>query len=147
MRTYLLMASLATMGILSGCGGKTDKVSAVGPQARGAISQAAVAQYPGGATTSPDVQLAAIDYPDKHYLEIHNLGTQSVPPSTVWVNGTFLTTVDSIAPKSFTTVQHGSLLEAGPATNDLRKLKQTPTKVEIETEQGLFSVQGPTIKR
>src|SRR5688500_493737 len=144
MRRYLLGASLAALGILAGCGPKTNKVSGVGSEARDAISLAATARYPGRATTSPDVQLTAVDYTDKDYLEIHNPGTTSVPQSTVWVNGTFLTRIEGIPPKGFVTVQHASLLEAGNPANDLRKLKQNVSKVEVQTGRGLFTVQGPT---
>ena len=147
MRTVLLLTSLATLGVMVGCGGKTNKVQAVGPEAREAISQATLARYPGNATTSREVQVAAINYPGKDYLELHNLGTTSIPPSRVWVNGTFVTSINGIPPKSFTTVQHGNLLEAGPATNDLKKLNQPVARVEIETDRGLFTVQGPTIKQ
>src|SRR5688572_20045267 len=121
MRTLVLLPSLAVLGMLVGCQGKTNKVSGVGTEAREAISQATLARYPGNPTTSRDVQAAAINYPDKHYLEIHNFGTSSIPASTVWVNGSFVSTISGIPPKSYTTVQHGSLLEAGPATNDLKK--------------------------
>lgn len=147
MRPYLLLSSLAALGILAGCGPKTNKVSGVGADAREAISQATMARYPGRATTSPDVQVAAINYDKKHFIELHNLGTSSIPPSTVWVNGTFVTNIAGIPPKSFTTIQHGALLEAGPATNDLRKLEQPVAKVELQTDRGLFTVQGPTIKQ
>lgn len=146
MRRYLVLTSVAALGIATGCGPKTNEVTGVGADARAAISQATMARYPGRATTSPEVQVAAINYDKKHYLELHNLGTTSIPPSTVWVNGTFVTSINGIPPKSYTTVHHGSLLEAGPATNDLRKLKQPVAKVEIQTDNGLFTVQGPTIK-
>jgi hypothetical protein len=92
------------------------------------------------------VQAAAINYTDKKYVEIHNLGTQSIPAGTVWVNGTYMTHFDGIAPKSFTTVQYGALLEAGAPANDLKHLNQPIAKVEVQTDKGLFSVQGPTIK-
>ena len=146
MRTHVLLPSLAVLGMLVGCQGKTNKVSGVGVEAREAISQATLARYPGNPTTSRDVQVVAINYPDKHYLELHNFGTSSVPASTVWVNGSFVSTISGIPPKSYTTVRHGSLLEAGPATNDLKKLEQPVAKVELQTDRGLFTVQGPTIK-
>jgi hypothetical protein len=146
MRRYLLLTSVAALGILAGCGPKANEVTGVGPEAREAISQATMARYPGRAMTSPEVQVAAINYDKKHYIELHNLGTSSIPPSTVWVNGTFVTNIAGIPPKSYATVQHGALLEAGPATNDLRKLEQPVAKVEIQTDKGLFTVQGPTIK-
>ncbi len=147
MRNHSLLAAVAVLATVAGCESKTDKVSAVGPEARQAISAAAVARYPGNAMVSRDMQLTAINYPDKKYLEIHNPGNTSVPESTVWVNGTFLTTIDGIPPKGFVTVQHGALLEAGPGTGDLRALNQPVAKVEIQTSRGLFSVQGPTINR
>src|SRR5687768_17852340 len=146
MRRYLLLTSVAALGIVAGCGAKTNEVTGVGREARAAISQASMARYPGRAMTSPEVQVAAINYEKKHYLELHNLGTTSIPPSTLWVNGTFVTNVNGIPPKSYTTVHHGALLEAGPATNDLRKLEQPVARVEIQTDRGLFTVQGPTIK-
>jgi hypothetical protein len=137
----------AALTLFVGCE-KTENVAQVGPEARLAISQAAVAKYPGNPRTSRDIQLAAINYPDKGVLEIHNLGTQSIPAwSRVWVNGTFTATLPAgIAPKSFAAVKHGELLEAGPATNDLKALNQPVAKVEMETDTGLFTVQGPTVK-
>ena len=147
MRTHLILTSVLAMGVLAGCGGKTDKVSAVGPGARGAISQATLARYPGNATTSPDIEVTAINYPRKGYIELHNSGSTSVPPSTVWVNGTFLTQIEGIPPKGFVTVQHATLLEAGPGVSDLKTLKQPVASVELETDGGLFTVRGPTVKQ
>src|SRR5688500_8330893 len=146
MRIQSLFTAGALLALAAGCQ-QTDKVSAVGPAARPAVSAAATAHYPGNARTSDQLQVAAINYPDKDYLELHNLGTQSVPASNVWVTGTFMSRVDSIAPKSYVTVKHGALLEAGPATNDLKQLNQPVAKVEIETDRGLYSVQGPPIER
>jgi hypothetical protein len=147
MRSSFFIVSAGTiLALVAGCE-QSDKVSAVGPEARQAISAAATAHYPGHARTSDEVQVAAINYQEKDYLELHNLGTQSVPASNVWVNGTFMSRIEGIAPKSYVTVKHGALLEAGPATNDLKHLNQPVAKVEIETDRGLYTVQGPTIKR
>ena len=143
---FVTVVAASGLALLVGCEGKGDKVSAVAPEARQAISAAATARYPGNPSTSRDVQAAAINYPDKKYVEIHNLGTQSIPAGTAWVNGTFMTHIEGIAPKSFTTVRYGQLLEAGAPANDLKNLNQPIAKVEIQTDRGLFSVQGPTIK-
>ena len=140
-----LVVLVAALGV--GCQPKAEKVSLVGREARQAISQAATARYPGNAMTPRDFQAVAINYPAKNVLEIHNPGTTSIPACAVWVNGTFLTQIDGVAPKSFVEVRHSALLEAGPATNDLKASKQPVAKVEIQTNGGLFSVQGPTIKR
>src|SRR4051794_14736573 len=94
---FLTAAVGAFLGV-AGC--ETDKVSEVGPEARQAISAAATSHYPGNPRTSEDLQLAAVANPDKGYLEILNLGTQSIPGSTIWVNGTFMSRIDGIPPKS-----------------------------------------------
>jgi hypothetical protein len=143
---FLTAVTASAIALLAGCEGKGDKVSSIDPEARQAISAAATARYPGNPTTSRDVQAAAINYTDKKYIEIHNLGTASIPAGTVWVNGTFMTHFDGVAPKSFTTVHYGSLLEAGSPSNDLKRLSQPVAKVEVQTDRGLFSVQGPTVK-
>lgn len=145
--SFLTLAMAGTLGLASvGCESH-DKVSSVGPDAREAITVAATARYPGNARVTRDMQVAAIDYPEKDLLEIHNLGDQSIPAGSVWVNGAFMTRIDGIAPKSFVTVPHGMLLEAGPGTNDLKALNQAVAKVELQTDRGLYSVQGPSIKR
>lgn len=146
MRQSTILTLAAAVALAAGCETKTDKVSAVGKEARQAISEAAVAKYPGNPTTSRDMVVAAVNYPEKNILEIHNLGNQSIPASTVWVNGTFMTRIDGIAPKSVATIKHSTLLEAGPATNDLKALNQPVAKVEIQTDRGLYTVQGPSIK-
>jgi hypothetical protein len=144
--SFLTVVAASTLALLVGCEGQTDKVSAVAPQARQAIGAAAVARYPGNATTSPDVQAAAINYPEKHYLEIYNFGNQSIPSGAVWVNGTYTAQFDGIAPHGYTTIRYGSLLAAGNTTYDLKNLNQPVAKVEIQTDKGLFSVQGPSVK-
>jgi hypothetical protein len=143
---FLTAVAASAMALMVGCEGKADKVSGVAPEARQAISAAATARYPGNPTTSRDVQAAAINYPEKKFVEVHNLGNTSIPAGNVWVNGTYMTHIEGIAPRSYTTVQYGQLLEAGAPSNDLKHLNQPVAKVEIQTDKGLFSVQGPTIK-
>jgi hypothetical protein len=148
MRThpFFTLTIVAILAFLTGCATRMDNVSGVSKEARQAISEAAVARYPGNPSISRDVQAMAINYPDKAFIEIHNFGNQSIPASTVWVNGIFMTRIEGIAPKSFATVEHGRLLEAGPATTDLQMLSQPVARVELQTPRGLFAVYGPTIK-
>ena len=143
---FLTAMAASALALVVGCEGKADKVSSVQPEARQAISAAATARYPGNPTTSRDVQAAAINYPEKKVVEIYNLGNTSIPPGNVWVNGSYMTHVDGIAPKSYTAVKYGQLLEAGTPANDLKSLNQPVAKVEIQTDKGLFSVQGPSVK-
>ena len=144
--SFLTVMAVSWLALLVGCEGQTDKVSAVTPQARQAIGAAAVAHYPGNAMTSPDVQAAAINYPEKKLIEVYNFGNQSIPAGAVWVNGTYTAQFDGIAPHSYTTVRYGSLLAAGNTTYDLKNLNQPVAKVELQSDKGLFSVQGPAVK-
>ena len=41
------------------------------------------------------------------------------------------------------TVKYIELLEAGPGAKSLQELERTVQKVELETTDGIFSVQGP----
>ena len=130
--------------LILGC--STSEVSRVGQAPRAEITYAATAKYPGGAKTSDNFRLTAIDDPDGKKLEIYNVTDTAIGPATVWVNGAFVHRIDGIAPRGSIAIQHAELLQAGPGTSDLAKLDQTARKVEIETRDGLFTVQGPSRK-
>ena len=133
------------MGGLGGC--STDRVSQVGQEPRAAISDAALASYPQAPAASSDrVQAAAVDHPDLKEVEIFNLADQSIPAARVWVNGNFLAQINSIPPRGSVIVKYSNLLEAGRAVNDLKQLQQPVRKVELQTREGLFKVQGPAMK-
>jgi hypothetical protein len=92
------------------------------------------------------MEVVAFNDPDRDLLQIHNLTDRSVPPSAVWVNEVFVARVETIPPKSHVTVKYSELLEAGPSVNDLKMLDAPVAKVELETDQGLFTVMGPATK-
>ena len=91
-----------------------------------------------------DVQVAAIDDPKDHELELLNLTDNSIPASTLWVNGAFVKRIPALAPRGTLKVKYSELLEAGRGTNDLKSVGQAARKIELQTAQGLMAVQGPS---
>jgi hypothetical protein len=132
------------LGLLGGCAAQS--VSQVGERPREAITYAARARYTAPAQASERVAAVAITDDRRKELNIYNLGSQAVPATAVWVNGAFVRQIDPIPPGGRTTLRYGQLLEAGPGVGDLSKLGQTPQRVELQTENGLFRIHGPVAR-
>jgi hypothetical protein len=143
MKPHALIAALC-VAVVAGC--STNEITRVGEAPRAEIAYAATASYPGEPRTSDSIQLTAVDDPEEKELVIYNVTDNAIGPSTVWVNGAFLKRIEGIAPRGSVRIKHGELLQAGTGTADLRSLEQTARKVEIQTRDGLFSVQGPSRK-
>ena len=143
---FVLVASVAA--IVAGVAGcETQNPSNVAPQARHDITFAATARYPGNAITAPDrVQATAVVNDKMDRLEIYNPSDRAIPPSTLWVNGLFVHQLATIPPKGMAAVDKDALLQAGPTATSLTDSKQMITKVELQTSDGLYTVQGPAMK-
>ena len=130
---------------LIGCAVK--RVSQVDPTARDAIAYAATARYPGNPQWRTDkVQAAAVVDTDAEQVQVFNLSDNAIASPTVWVNGTFLRRVPTIAPRGSVTIGYGALLQAGDPAMDFKRARQPVTKVELQTADGLYTVQGPSRK-
>src|SRR5688500_5330158 len=92
-RHFVPAFAIAASILIAGC--ETSEIARVGEEPREAISYAATASYPGEATQSSDLQLAAIDNPDAREIELLNLTDNSIPASTLWVNGAFVKRIPS----------------------------------------------------
>ena len=113
-------------------------------ETRREVAQAALSRYPGNGRPADTFKLAAADDPGKRTVELHNLSDTAVPAGKVWVNGRFVASVPVIEPRATALVNYGDLLEAGPGVMDLKRAESQVTKVEYETSQGLFVVDGPS---
>lgn len=134
---------IAVGGLLAiGC--TTNEVGRVGAVPRAEITYAATAKYPGETRTSDAIQLTAVDDPDNDKLTIYNVSDNAIGPGTIWVNGAFVHRIDGIPPRGAVEIEHVELLQAGPGTGDLDSVNQSARKVEIQTRDGLFTVQGPS---
>lgn len=144
MRYLQVMLCLSAGVMIAGC--KTTQVSQVAEGPREAITFAARAKYPGDAKTSETIRVAAVDDSRRRELTLFNLSDNSVPASTLWVNSHYVAQIPSIAPRRSVLLKYTQLIEAGPSVGDLRTMDQQPRKVEIQTSDGLFTVQGPSAK-
>ena len=144
MSRIAIIVVIAIGGLLGGC--TTNEVGRVGASPRAEITYAATAKYPGEARTSDAIQLTAVDDPDANVMTIYNVSDNAIGPGTIWVNGAFVHRIDGIPPRGAVEIKHIELIQAGPGTSDLDSVNQSARKVEIQTRDGLFTVQGPSRK-
>lgn len=135
------MIALAVTGVLSagvvGCA--TNEM-----ETRREVAQAVLSRYPGNSRAPETFRLAAADNPGNGTVELLNLSDTAVPAGKVWVNGRFVGSVPVIEPRTTVVVNYSDLLEAGPNVMDLKRAESQVVKVEYETAQGLFAVDGPS---
>ena len=135
------VVSVLALGLFAGCA--AQDVGLVGEQPREAITFAARAKYPGAGQESDRYKAVAVVNPDRKVLDVYNLSNQTIPATAIWVNGAFVHQVSPIAPKAHATLKYVELLEAGPGTRSFSQLETPVQKVEIQTSDGNYAVQGP----
>ena len=149
MRAIGLTSILATGFALTVVGCATQDVGHVGTEPRTQIAYAATAKYPGTtspATTSDRIQVAAVDDLENHKVTLMNLSDNTIPPSTAWINGAYVYQLPTIPPRGMADMPYSEILMAGPNPGDLKQTGQSVRKVELQTHEGLFTVQGPSKK-
>src|SRR5829696_362235 len=141
--------SATTTALVIGIGFSTSEVGRVGSEPREQIAYAATAKYPGNDTPaekSDRIQVAAVDDVDGKKLTLMNLSDNAIPPSTAWINGAYVYQLPTIPPRGMREMNYSEILMAGPNPSDLEKSGQGVRKVELQTHEGLFTVQGPSKK-
>jgi len=149
MRPIRLTTILALGFGISIVGCTTQEVGRVGSEPRTQIAYAATAKYPGTkspAQTSDRIQVAAVDDVENHKLSLMNLNDNTIPPSTAWINGAYVYQLPTIPPRGMAEMSYADILMAGPNPGDLKKTGQSVQKVELQTHEGLYTVQGPSKK-
>jgi hypothetical protein len=127
----------------------TQEVGRVGAEPREQIRYAATAKYPGEsspAQTSDRVQVAAVDDIENHKLTLMNLSDNAIPPSTAWINSAYVHTLATIPPRGVVEINYSDILMSGTNPGDLKQSGQAVRKVELQTQDGLYTVQGPSKK-
>jgi hypothetical protein len=140
-RAALVATSTVAFAFAAGC--ESQHVGDIGQMPREQITFAATARYPGTAQSSDKVEAVALDAPSDGQFTIYNLAGRPIPQATVWVNGSFVRQVDGIGPKGHVTLNYGDLIQAGPGTSDLKQSDEAVGRVELQTSEGLFKVDGP----
>jgi hypothetical protein len=142
----MLRYAVGLLAVTSLVGCTTSELSQVGDQPKAAIKYAALSEYPKSMTPSHDLNVGAINDRDAKVLRVYNFGDQTIPASTLWVNGGFLSYIDSIPPKGHVSLKYSQLLEQGQNVNDFSKVEAPMAKVELQNDRGLFAVEGPAAK-
>ena len=92
-------------------------------------------------------RLAAVDDRGDREIEVLNLSDMAIPASAVWVNGLFVHRIPAIAQRGSAKVKYDELLQAGRPTNDLKQLNQPVRKIEVQIDNRLHPVDGPSVKK
>jgi hypothetical protein len=138
--SVLVAAAVAAVAVIaSGCAEQRM-------EARRDVKIAALAKYPGGAKRSDAVPVTAVDYPGQKKLELLNTGDKPVLSPIVWVNQTFLNRAETIPARGSVTVKYVDLIEQGQGVQDLAANGGSPSTVELQTSDGLFTALGPVRK-
>jgi len=142
--TARLSTSAAALIVAAGC--DSQRVGDVQQMPREQITFAATAKYPGGAQSSDKLRAVALDAPGDHQFTIYNLSGLPIPQATVWVDESFVRLVDGIGPRAHLTLNYSDLIQAGPGTSDLQQSNEAIDRVELQTADGLYKVDGPGTK-
>jgi hypothetical protein len=147
MRANVLIAALMIGSGLIAAGCETQEIARVGPEPREQIAYAATARYPAETARTPDsFKVAAVDDVEDKTLTIMNLSDGTIPPSTAWVNGAYVYQLPTIPPRGMYEIDYKEILMTGPNPSGLARSGQAVRKVELQTHEGLFTVQGPSKK-
>lgn len=138
MRSVIVFSIVSMIGIGFGGCAKNEL------DTRRLATTAALSNYPGNAREYPDMKMAAVDDEGGKSLRIINFSDAPTPVSTIWVNGRYMKQVAPIGARSSIVIPYGELLEGGSGVLDLgREPQEQVQRVEIQTNEGLFSVLGP----
>jgi hypothetical protein len=137
-RIYLLVPIIAAFSL--GCANKAV-------QTREQATHAALSRYPGNPQRSNDIQIAAIDDPGEKRLEILNLTDRTITDATLWINQRFVHKIKSLKGRDQMSMKYNELIEQGGGVRDLDMANVPVKTVEIQTPDGLYTVQGPSRKQ
>jgi hypothetical protein len=139
-----LSIAVLAAGLAAGC--QANKVTQVAPEARESIAYAATAKYPGSPQTSSRYQLVALDDPNAREVTVYNLTNDPIPAKAIWVNRTYVRRGSPIGARGHTVIPYGSFLEAAAPSNDFSKASQPVSRVDLQTDDGLYAVLGPGLR-
>ena len=131
----LALAALA----LAGCSGNPFDSHSTADRGRRAAA-AAAAQFP-STQPSDDLKATALIDRDKDTIQIVNASDQPVRDATVWVNSSFQRRVSMIPAYGTVVLDRDEFY--GPAGNTLSSMKTGAVRVQLQTGDSLYNLQGP----
>jgi hypothetical protein len=142
------LALIALLGI-AGCQASTSISSPFGKgkdqeQRTQRAAFAASAQYPKEMKATTDLPASALINRDQQTIRIVNSSDRALRDVTVWVNGSYVAKVDTIPSHGIVTLRHGDFYDG--AGTSLANQKPTITRVELQSQDKLYALQGPVFE-
>ncbi|HEX4125204.1 MAG TPA: hypothetical protein VHY37_10800 [Tepidisphaeraceae bacterium] len=136
--------ALLVAGAVAGCSASanfTPMASSSGQTQEELSAYAGHASYPATMPASNELKAAAMVSPDQKMLKIYNFGHEPIDNADVWVNGSFVYHVNTVAPDSSVTISASQLFNSAGAS--LSSQGTPVSRVQIKTENGLYNLMGP----
>ncbi|HEV8606069.1 MAG TPA: hypothetical protein VGQ99_11915 [Tepidisphaeraceae bacterium] len=105
---------------------------------------AAQSQYP-TKQPSDDLAVAALIKGKDGEIKILNTTQQAITDAKVWVNGAYVTHVDTIPARGTVTIQRENLFNRDGIS--LAKSNTGVTRIQLETGDKLYNVHGPAMEQ
>lgn len=149
-------AVLVIAGLLGCAGPNPKRSSAVAESGDGsnsatppaeAMTDTQLAAHAGNAkfpttTASDDRRVAAIVSADRKTIKLYNFDNVPVRAVNVWVNGSYVQPINGIAAHSKAVIRTDRLFNG--LGNTLASRNEGVARVQLETQDGLFNVMGPS---
>ena len=105
---------------------------------------AAQSQFP-SKQPSDDLRVAALINKDNGSIKIINTTQQAINDAKLWVNGSFVTHIDTIPAKGVLTVKRENLYDQKGIP--FSKANIGISKVQLETSDKLYNLEGPAFEQ
>jgi len=130
--------------ILAGCSGSMNPFKSDDTQKTQLAAFAAQSQYP-TKQPSDDLRVSALINKDDGSIKIINNTQQTINDAKVWVNGAYVTHVDTIPSKGVVSIKRENLYDQKGIS--LAKANAGVTKVQLETGDKLYNLEGPSFEQ
>ncbi len=105
---------------------------------------AAQSQYP-SKQASDDLRVTALVHKDDGSIKLINTTQQTINDTKLWVNGAFVTHVDTIPSKGVVTIKRENLYDQKGIS--MAKANSGITKVQLEQGEKLYNLEGPAFEQ
>lgn len=137
-RQSLAAFALATLVGCSASSSINPFASRGGGEQAQMAAYAATAHYPSDARPSSDIHAGAIVDARENSIKVANFSDQPMRDVNVWVNGSFVYHVSMIPAHGSVTVNPDQMFDA--SGENMAKVKATPSRVELQTGDRLYSL-------
>ncbi len=132
---------------LAGCSAETELSNPFKGDAQAQHNKlaayAATSKYP-ASQPSNDLRAVALISRGNGNIRLINTSDQALRDVRVWVDGNYVSRVDSIPPHGIVTLSRGDFFDSSGAS--LNKQNNPITKVQVESADHFYNMQGPVFE-